>query len=132
MTAVAELHKIIATENAVTPEELAAIAAEEAEAALFEKAAPISPEAHELVLRYRELNREENKIKAEKEAIKALLKGEMEEKQVRQLTLDGAVDCAIIRTTKWEIDAKALAEDEPEIAKRYTKKVVGSRFDGKK
>lgn len=116
----------------VSEEELAALAAEEAEAALFEKAAPISAEAHELVLRYRELNREEAKIKAEKEAIKELLKDEMNEKQVRKLTLDGAVDCALIRTTKWEVDSKALAEDEPEIYARYNRKVIGSRFDGKK
>lgn len=117
---------------AISAEELEAIAAEEAEAALLEKAAPASSEAFELVLRYRELNKLIAPLEAEKEAIKKLLKEEMANMHVGKLTHDGVVAAAIIPTTKVELDTKALAEDEPEIAARYTVVKHGTRFDAKK
>jgi hypothetical protein len=118
--------------SAISSEELEAIAAEELEAALLERSAVISPEAFVLVLRYRELNKLIAPLDAEKKAINKLLADELRNQHVGKFTHDGVVACALIPTTKWELDAAALKEDEPEIAARYTVKKTGTRFDAKK
>jgi hypothetical protein len=106
--------------------------AEELEAALLEGAAPASPEAYELIERYRELNKLIAPFKAEQEAIKDLIRAELEKQHVRKLTHNGVVAVELILTHTSTIDKEALKMDEPEIAERYMVTKDGSRIDFKK
>lgn len=135
MTTSLEATETFETATAVTAEELAALAAVEAEAkwrAQLKKSAPITDEEMELVVRYRELNKLLAPLEVEKKAINALLSESILSRGIGQLTKDGVTQVALTPTGKDEIDTKALAEDEPEIAARYTVRKLGTRFDAKK
>lgn len=112
--------------------EVQTLTAEELEAALHEGAAPISDEALELVVRYRELNKLIAPLDAEKKAIAALIKEEMLAKDANQLTRGGVVQVALIPTTKIEFDTDGFKADNPEVYALYAFTKKGTRFDAKK
>lgn len=116
----------------MTTEAIATQTAEELEAAFLEGATVASPEIFELIERYRELTKLMAPYKAEQETIKELIKAEMIDDGVNKYTHDGVVAVELVKTHTKGFDVKGLAEDEPEIAKRYMTVKDGTRFDFKK
>ena len=106
--------------------------AEELEAALLEGAAPISEEGLEIHRRYHEIQSYMAPYKAELEAIKELMLGEMASKGVNKLTYKGAVVAEKILTTRTKVDVEAIIAKYPEVKGMYVTQVPGSRFDAKK
>lgn len=106
--------------------------AEELEAALLEGATTAPTEVFELIERYRELNKLEAPIKAEKEVIKDLIKAELAKEHVRAFTHNGVVAVELVMTHTKSLDVKGLEADEPELAKKYISVKDGTRIDFKK
>lgn len=106
--------------------------AEELEAAFLEGAAPISEEGLELQRRYHELSSYMAPYKAEQDAIKELLLGEMASKGVTKLTYKGVPVAEKILTTRTKADLEAIIAKYPEVKTMYITQVPGSRFDAKK
>lgn len=110
---------------------LAELEAEEILAQLHEGAAPISDEALELVLRYRELAKQKKVIQVEQDSCKDLVLEEMTEKGVNKLTRNGVVEVEDVHVVRTEIDIKGILSEFPGAAKYITKK-ASTRFDAKK
>ena len=105
---------------------------EELEAALEEGAAPISEEGLELQRRYHELAGLMAPYKAEQDAIKELLLGEMASKHVRILTFKGVPVAEKINTTRTKADLPGIIAKYPEVKAIFITEVPGHRFDAKK
>jgi energy-converting hydrogenase Eha subunit F len=121
------------TENTVdTINRIAAeIEAEELAASLLEGAAPISPEALELLQQYRQINLDIKKLKADLDPIKELVTAEMRKKGVSKLTHEGVVVVENVVTHTKKVDIPALVRKFP-MAVRFITESVGTRFDVKK
>lgn len=105
---------------------------EELEAALEEGAAPISEEGLELQRRYHELSALMAPYKAEQDAIKELLLGEMAAKHARILTYKGVPVAEKINTTRTKTDLPGILAKYPEVEAMFVSQVPGTRFDAKK
>lgn len=105
---------------------------EELEAALEEGAAPISEEGLELQRRYHELAALMAPYKAEQEAIKELLLGEMASKHVTILTFKGVPVAEKILTTRTKTDLPGIIAKYPEVEALFVSQTPGTRFDAKK
>lgn len=106
------------------------VKAEELEALENEGMARISEEGFELLKRYKEINKEEDVLKKEKEAIKSLLR-ETELKGVKALTYGGRVVVAETPTKTTKTNVTGLRKDHPEIAAKYVTTTETTKFDVK-
>lgn len=108
------------------------VAIEEMIAAFHEGAAPISPEAYELLLEYRAAGRAMKPYKEIQKAAQALIEAEMLKKGVNKLTKDGVVEVEEITTHRTKTDTKGIVAAYPEVLGVYVTEETGTRFDAKK